>query len=56
MVKDLLSGDRIKGVEMMAKVISSLLSGRVVVLHVEIGNAKREKIWEESKIMYGWLY
>lgn len=49
-------GDRNKEAADDAEVISSLLSGRVVVLCVETGKTKREKIWEETKIMYGWLY
>ena len=52
MVKDLLSGDRSKGAGDDAKIIV-FLSGRAVILHVEIGRAKREKILEETKIMYG---
>lgn len=53
MVKDLLLGDRNKRARDDAKVISSILSERVIRLHVEIGKAKREKIWEEIKSCVG---
>ena len=47
MVRDLLSDDGNKGDENDAKVMSSFVSGRAVLLYLETVEADRKKIWGE---------